>query len=164
MPQSEQIPNWLDSTGAPVPRMPDGIHVATVGIMFNDRGEVLLQRRADNGHWALPGGFVDVGESVAEGAVREVFEETGLRTTIKRLVGIYSDPRHHTIMQHRSGRIYHMVIIAFECEVQSGELKISHESTDIGYFPTDALPEKTILSHPIRIQDALANRVEPFVR
>lgn len=164
MPQSDQIPHWLDATGAPVRRMPDGIHVATNGIVFNDRGEVLLQRREDNGHWALPGGFVDVGESVAEGAVREVFEETGLHTTIKRLVGIYSDPRFHTITQHTSGRINHMVTIAFECEVQSGELKISHESTDIGYFPPDALPEKTILSHPLRIQDALANRVEPFIR
>ena len=63
-----------------------------------------------------------------------------------------------------NGHIVQYVIVVFECEYQSGELAVSDESTDIGYFPTDALPENTMLSHHIRIEDALANLPQPVVR
>ena len=52
----------------------------------------------------------------------------------------------------------------FECERQSGELEISEESTDIGYFPVDRMPENTLLSVWLRIEDALAKKSEPFIR
>ena len=161
---SRQEPeNLFDNTGAPVTRMPDSVRAATNAIIFNENGEVLLQKRADNGWWGLPGGGVDIGESVEHGAIREAWEETGLNVTVKRLVGIYSDPRAYNIMSYPDGSLVQYVTIAFECERQSGDLQISDESTDIGYFPTDALPEKTALSHITRIQHALENRAEPFI-
>jgi ADP-ribose pyrophosphatase YjhB (NUDIX family) len=60
----------------------------------NDAGEILLIRRTDNGNWAVPGGAPDLGESVAQAAVCETLEESGIECAITGLVGIYSDPRH----------------------------------------------------------------------
>jgi 8-oxo-dGTP diphosphatase len=58
----------------------------------NDRQELLLVRRCDSGTWELPGGRVDIGESAVEAAVRETFEESGLRVRITGLVGLFTDP------------------------------------------------------------------------
>ena len=137
---------------------------ATNGVILDGQGRVLLQKRADNGFWGLPGGMIDIGETVEQGAIREVLEETGLHVTLKRLVGIYSDPKAHCVMIYPGDVIVPGVTIAFECHVRSGELMISEESTDISYFSGDALPEDTLISHHIRIQDALANQMAPFIR
>ena len=69
---SNTFENMVDSTGQPLSKMPDSILPSTNGVIFNAQGEVLLQQRADNGYWALPGGRVDIGESVEHGAIREV--------------------------------------------------------------------------------------------
>ena len=153
----------FDATGRPLPRMPDKLVAATNGVIFDGQGRVLLQNRVDNGFWGLPGGMIDIGETVEQGAIREVLEETGLHVTLKRLVGIYSDPNAHCVLIYPGDVIVQAVTIAFECQVQAGELKISEESTDIGYFPMDALPENTLISHHVRIQDALAKPKVPFI-
>jgi 8-oxo-dGTP pyrophosphatase MutT (NUDIX family) len=153
-----------DSTGKPLERMPDAIRPGTNAIIFNELGEVLLELRSDNGFWGLPGGAVDVGESVEQAVKREVMEETGLRIDIKRLVGVYSDPRHQAISAYPDGQIVQHVTTAFECTRDGGELSMSDESTDIGYFDARALPENTLAPHAQRIRDALANRDTPFLR
>jgi 8-oxo-dGTP pyrophosphatase MutT (NUDIX family) len=58
------------------------------------REKILLTRRADNNRWCLPGGRMEPGESAAEAAQREAWEETGLRVAVTRLVGIYTNPHH----------------------------------------------------------------------
>src|SRR5262249_14758110 len=63
-------------------------------IVTDDEGNVLLHRRRDSGRWALPGGIMDIGETIAQCAEREVKEETGLAVTAYHLVGVYSDPDH----------------------------------------------------------------------
>ena len=93
MAKEDNLPEWYDDTGNRVTRVPEAIHVAASGIVFNSEGEILLERRADNGWWGLPGGHIDIGESIGQAAVREIREETGVRTKVKRLVGIYSDPQ-----------------------------------------------------------------------
>ena len=165
MNQQNSFNGFFDSTGQPLSKLPDAILPSTQGAIFNRRGEVLLQKRADNGYWALPGGRVDIGESVEEGVIREVLEETGLSVTVKRLIGVYSGPKDYsTVMVYPSGQVVQFVALVFACEVQSGQLQISDESTDIEYFPTDSLPEDTLYSHRIRIQDALAQQVEAYIR
>ncbi|GAA3950212.1 NUDIX domain-containing protein [Actinomadura viridis] len=63
-------------------------------VVANDKGEILMIRRTDNDNWALPGGAIDLGESVSQAAVRETKEETGIDCEVTGLVGIYSDPKH----------------------------------------------------------------------
>ncbi|MGH3755160.1 MAG: NUDIX domain-containing protein [Pseudonocardiaceae bacterium] len=63
-------------------------------VVVNDEGALLVIHRTDNGNWALPGGALDLGESLVTTAVREVKEETGIDCEVSGLVGIYTDPRH----------------------------------------------------------------------
>jgi len=155
---------FLDSTGKPLPRLPQVIRPGTCAAVFNEQGEILLQKRSDNGFWSMPGGAVDPGESVEQGALREVWEETGLRVRMVRLVGVYSDPCHYMITHYPGGDIVHNVSLCFVCERVSGTLQLSDESTDIGYFPVEALPEPMMPSHLIRLKDVLAQQREPFIR
>jgi len=60
--------------------------------VFNDAGQILMQHRTDNGLWSCPGGIVDVDEAVEQTAIREVFEETGLKLDAVTLVGVASGP------------------------------------------------------------------------
>lgn len=80
---------------------------ADVVIEVGDR-VVLVRRKYPPPGWAIPGGFVEVGETVESTAVREALEETGLRVTLTALLGVYSDPardpRHHTISTVYVGR------------------------------------------------------------
>jgi ADP-ribose pyrophosphatase YjhB (NUDIX family)/predicted RNase H-like HicB family nuclease len=63
-------------------------------VVVNDSGKVLMIRRTDNDNWAVPGGEVDLGESVAQAAIRETREESDIDCEITGLVGIYSNPKH----------------------------------------------------------------------
>jgi len=127
------------------------------------RRRILLTRRTDNGQWRLPGGMLDAGESVAEACAREVREETGLRVRIGRLIGVYSNP--HRITEYADGNRYHFVSLSFEAEPTGGELSISEETTDYGYFsPAEIEGMRVIAPHRERIADAFAKQNIPFVR
>ena len=79
---------------------PTDIRLSVSAVVWREASagrELLLMRRSDNGHWGLPGGYVEKGESVAEAVAREVFEETGVMITVGRLIGIYSDPKRQVI-------------------------------------------------------------------
>ena len=159
-----QARGHVDSAGRPVVGELAGIHPSADGVVFNGDGEVLLQRRADSGWWGLPGGWIDVGESAEQCAIREVYEETGLRVEVMRLIGVYSDPDQYAILTYPDGRSVQFVAAVFECRRISGELTISEESTALEYFMPDNLPKDTLLSHRLRIADALAKRPEAFIR
>ena len=154
----------LDASGQPFSGSPDVVRPGTCAVIFNEGGEALLEKRADYGLWGLPGGVVEAGESVESGVIREVLEETGLRVAVKRLVGVYSDPGHYSIAVYPGGISVHYVSLLFECERLEGELRISSESTDIGYFNPRELPKEMVIAHEIRIRDALANQSTPFIR
>ena len=62
-------------------------------------------QRADNGHWGLPGGYVECGESVSDAAAREVYEETGVEIEVGRLIGVYSDPGRQVIAYAGGDRV-----------------------------------------------------------
>jgi ADP-ribose pyrophosphatase YjhB (NUDIX family) len=131
------------------------IRLGSTAIIFDEsRTKILLTRRMDNGQWCLPGGATDPGESVAEGCVREVFEETGLRVRVTRLVGVYSDPDQLVI--YPDGNKVHVVALSFEAEIVSGELGLSNETTDAGFFTISDMEGMPMLgNHKRRVQDAL---------
>jgi ADP-ribose pyrophosphatase YjhB (NUDIX family) len=144
--------------------MPDEIYPATNTVLINQANQVLLQRRADNGAWALPGGRIEIAETVEQCAVRETFEETGLHVAIKRLVGVYSDPKDYCILRYPDGYTVHYVVMVFEVEQVGGELQLSDESTDLCFFDVDKLPEGIAPSARIRINDTLKGRCEAFYK
>jgi 8-oxo-dGTP pyrophosphatase MutT (NUDIX family) len=140
------------------------IRLGCAAIIFDEaRTKVLVTRRADNGLWCVPGGAMESGESVVEACEREVFEETGLKVHAKRLVGVYSNPDQLVI--YPDGTKVQIVALGFEAEVISGELSLSNETTDFGYFALDEIETMEFSgNHKQRIHDALENQPETFIR
>jgi len=137
---------------------------AAAAIVQDDEGRVLLIRRGDGRGWSLPGGMMEPGERIAEAAVREVWEETGLEVEPVRLVGVYSDPA-YTHITFPNGDEVHFVSSTFVCRVVGGNLRPDgDESLEVAYFAPDALPEGVVCDHEIRIRDALAGQEAAFFR
>jgi len=126
------------------PRRP----VVTVDVLIRrDDGYVFVKRRNEpyRGHWAIPGGLVEYGETVEEAAIREVKEETGLEVKLIRLVGVYSDPT-------RDPR-GHYITIAFRAEAVSGELKAATDAEEVKVFKRK--PERLAFDHNRIFKDAI---------
>jgi len=120
-------------------------------IIFDPQGRVLLCHRRDMDMWNLPGGGVESGEMPDEAVVREVVEETGLEVVVERLVGIY-------------GKVDDDLVFAFTCRVVGGQLSISAESDEYGYFQIDQIPLNTSSRHVERIRDAHLQGEAPVFR
>ncbi|MEZ4670090.1 MAG: NUDIX domain-containing protein [Anaerolineae bacterium] len=132
-------------------------------IFDDDREHILLTRRTDNGQWCLPGGAMDAGESLEETCIREVWEETGLRVRVTRLIGVYSTP--HRIVTYADGNRWQIVAHSFEAVVTGGELTLSDETTACGYFTPDDIAALDLMEHHReRIADALAGDEKTVVR
>lgn len=103
-------------------------------VVINDDGAVLLIRRSDNGNWALPGGAMDLGESLPGTAVRETLEETGIDVVITGLVGMFTDPR-HVILYTSNGEVRQEFSVVFTARPVSGTPTTSNESTEVRWVP-----------------------------
>lgn len=116
-------------------------------IVENEKGEVLLQKRADNHCWGYAGGSVELDEVVEDAAKRELYEETGLIAREIELFGVFSGPDTHYV--YPNGDEVSNVDIVFLCRNYEGTLRCQEgEVEQLRFFPADALPEK--LSPPIR--------------
>ncbi|MGF7058540.1 NUDIX domain-containing protein [Brassicibacter mesophilus] len=132
-------------------------------VIFNDKKEVLLQKRADVGLWGIPSGHVEPGETVTNAAIREVIEETGLHIEILRFIGVYSDPSSQ-VFEYPDGRVTHFVTCCFQAKVIGGKISCdSPETLELKYFPTNMLPSNIIKIHPSWLNDALSDE-GPYVR
>ena len=140
-----------------------GVRPSVSAVIFDRRRRLLLQQRSDGGQWGLPGGSVEIGESVTDAVAREVHEETGLTVAPRRLVGVYSQPRLQ-VVRYPDGNVWHYVNVCFECVVRGGTLTTCDETLALEWFPLDALPAALLPNHRIRIRDARARRVAAFVR
>ncbi|WP_431035822.1 NUDIX domain-containing protein [Streptomyces sp. P6-2-1] len=119
---------YYDDPAAP---RPNSLVVAASAFVSDGEGRVLLQRRADSGLWALPGGGMEAGESLPEAAVREVREETGLVVEVTGIVGTYSDPRH--VIAYDDGEVRRQFNVCFRARLVGGKLAVSAESTDVRF-------------------------------
>ena len=111
--------------------------VGAFGAVFDAQGRVLLIQRSDNRLWAMPGGMVEVGETAAQAAEREIWEETGVHVRAERLIGIYDNRAY-------GGRApFQLYNVGFLCAHVSGTPHPTTEALDVGYFSEDALPPLT---------------------
>jgi ADP-ribose pyrophosphatase YjhB (NUDIX family) len=107
-------------------------------VVVNEKNEVLLQKRSDNGLWGLPGGLMELNETIQEAAIREVKEETNLDIVLKRFIGIFVNP----FMRWREKDLAKIYSFAFLAEIVGGELMVNDtESTELKYFSFENLPE-----------------------
>lgn len=127
---------YYDDPAAPAP---NSMVVAASAVVANERGEVLMQRRADSGLWALPGGGMNLDESLPGAAVREVKEETGYDIEVTGLVGTYTDPLH--IIAYSDGEVRRQFNVCFKARLLGGELRVSVESLEVRWMPIDELDD-----------------------
>ncbi len=117
----------------------------TVDIIIEiDDGIVMIERKNEPFGWALPGGFVDYGESLEQAAVREAKEETSLTVTNLRLVGCYSDPARDR-RQHTISTVY--------AATGAGLPRAADDAVSLAIFPLSALPERLCFDHAKIITD-----------
>ncbi len=126
--------------------------IGVFALIFNHEHQILLGHRRDIDWWNLPGGGMEVGETVDEALCREVREETGLEVKVEQLVGVYSKPQKQE------------VVLTFLCQVIGGILQSTEETRESRYFAPDALPKNTLPKHRQRIEDALSNQQRAFIR
>jgi len=134
---------------------------AASAIVTDDQGRILLHRRSDNRLWSIPGGTMEIGETIRDTVIREVREETGLGVEPGRLVGIYSNPNH--IIEYPDGEIRQQFSICFACRLNGGELASGDESLEVGFFSRSQFERMRI--HPsiwLRITHSL-ERVDPVI-
>jgi len=131
-------------------------------IVTNQAGELLLVHKTDNDLWALPGGGMDVGESIAAAAVRETKEETGLDVEVTGLVGLYTNPRH--VMAYDDGEVRQQCSACFTSRLISGEPTTSSETKEVRFVPIEQLD--TLNIHPsmkMRIDHWAQHRDSPYI-
>ncbi|HET9999347.1 MAG TPA: NUDIX domain-containing protein [Ktedonobacteraceae bacterium] len=136
---------------------------AASAVVVNDEGKILLQRRSDNNLWALPGGTMEIGESIGETVIREVKEETGFDVQPAYIVGIYSDPKH--IIAFTDGEVRQQFSICFACSILGGHLQVSNESYEVRFVLPQEIEQLNM--HPSihqRLKDYLAHRPQPVIR
>lgn len=125
-----------------------------VGVVQNEQGEILLQRRSDTGDWELPGGALDPGEEPADAVIREVLEETGIRVAADRIVGVYVEPP----LPYPNGDVVTYVITLFACNPTGDALQAPDDETlEVRYFSPTALPPTLSQWHHPYIEHTLEN-------
>lgn len=120
------------------------ISPASIGIIFNDKNQILLVQRKDIPLWVLPGGGIDLGETPEQAVIREIFEETGLKVSIERKSGEYTPT-------NSLGSFTNV----FVCKILEGSLTLSDETNGINFFPLNNLPPFLFPLHKNWIEDAL---------
>ncbi|WP_131741150.1 NUDIX hydrolase [Actinomadura roseirufa] len=150
---------YYDDPAAPAP---NSMVVAASAVIADHEGKILMQRRADSGLWALPGGGMEIDESLPDVAVREVKEETGYEVEITGLVGTYTDPRH--IIAYSDGEVRRQFNVCFKARLTGGDPLISDESLEIRWVPVNELDELPMHdTQRLRLRHYLEERDQPYL-
>ncbi|MFI1796171.1 NUDIX hydrolase [Streptomyces sp. NPDC020379] len=137
---------------APQSRRSTPLHsVSVAGAVVREDGRVLAIRRADNGHWELPGGILEIAESPEAGARREVLEETGIEVEVQRLTGVYKNMTRG------------IVALVFRCTPVGGSAHTSDESLDVSWMAPEEVSKAMTEAYAVRLLDALSDDA-PHVR
>lgn len=132
-----------NAAGLPVPEVSEGFRIqpgyATVkvdvrGAVVHD-GKILLVQERQDGRWAMPGGWADVGEAPSAMVAREIGEESGFEAKPVKVVGVFDANRGGQPLE-----FFHAYKIVFLCELLGGEARTSEETMGVRFFSFDALP------------------------
>ncbi|HVD15255.1 MAG TPA: NUDIX domain-containing protein [Actinomycetota bacterium] len=135
---------------------------AASAVVTDGQGRILLHRRSDNDRWSLPGGAMELGESIAGCAVRETLEETGFEVEVTGIVGIYSNPGH--VFAYDDGEVRQEFSVCFAGRVVGGEPRVSDESTEVAWFrPEQIAGLPMVEAMRLRVLDFLEGRT-PVIR
>lgn len=122
-------------------------------------GKLLMVREAEDGLWSLPGGWADVGDTPSTAVCREVAEETGLKVKATKLLGVWDRNLHgHPPLP------WHVYKLIFLCEETGGSLAVNHETTGIGFFDINELPDLSltrIVAVELEVSMAIATSDRP---
>lgn len=125
--------------------------VSVAAVIVDDQDRVLVVQRRDNGKWEIPGGILELGESIYDGVRREVQEETGVLVEPGRLTGVYKNLK------------VGVVALVFRAHVVGGELGPTEESADVAWWTRRVVVAQMAETFAVRVLDAL-NGDEPAVR
>lgn len=111
---------------------------AAAVVITNQKNQILLQKRRDNLLWGLPGGLMELEDSIRQCAIREVKEETNLDVELEAFIGVFSNP----FMRWREADLAKIISYAFTGKVIGSDMKINdHESLELKYFDYEHLPQ-----------------------
>ncbi len=152
--------DYFDDSAGP---KPNSLVPSANVVVVNDAGDLLLIQRSDNENWALPGGAMDLGESLVDTAVRETLEETGVRCEVTGLLGIYTDPL-HVILYTSNGEARQEFSVVFLAKPIDGEPTTSDESSQVKWVPVgDVVRLQLDRSMRMRIDHYLAGSEKPHL-
>jgi ADP-ribose pyrophosphatase YjhB (NUDIX family) len=152
--------DYLDDPNAPAA---NSIVPSVNVVVVDDQDRILLIRRTDNDNWAVPGGGMDLGESISDAAIREVKEETGIDIEVTGVVGIYTDPR-HVIEYTSDGEVRQEFSVVFTGRPVGGSPTPSNESSEVRWVKPAAVPNYQMHSSMrTRIGHYLERRPQPYI-
>jgi 8-oxo-dGTP pyrophosphatase MutT (NUDIX family) len=153
----------LDFHDDPAAPRAGGIVPSVNVVVTNGAGEILLIRRTDNGNWALPGGSVDIGESLPQAAIRETREETGVDCEITGLSGIYTDPG-HVILYTSNGEVRQEFSVVLTARATGGQPTPSSETSEVRWVAIgDAEAYGMDPSMRLRVRHYAARSDQPYI-
>ncbi|MGW5715437.1 NUDIX hydrolase [Amycolatopsis sp. NPDC003865] len=139
----------------------NSIAVAVSVFIQDDTGRILMIRRTDNDLFSIPGGQLELGETLAQAAVREVREETGVSCEIVNVIGVYSNPNH--VIMYSDGEVRQEFSICFRATSLGGALRGSDESSEVQWVPVSKLEDLAVHeSIRLRISHALSGSRDTF--
>ncbi|UWE13646.1 NUDIX hydrolase [Actinacidiphila bryophytorum] len=150
------MPTRIDYFDDPRAPSPNSLVPSANAVVTDGEGRILMIRRSDNGNWAVPGGAMDLGESIVQTAVRETLEETGIHCRVTGLVGIYTDPR-HLIHYTSNDEVRQEFSVVFAAEYVGGEPTPSDESREVVWVPRDEV-------QGLRMDRSMRRRIEAYLR